>query len=78
MQLLSGSHPDTMIKAMVRAQELTFDIGQRFTLLTCDQQLYRVAVQVLWSHPERFTEMYLRLGGMHALMSFVGARYNDD
>lgn len=70
---MKPSNPDTMMTAMVRAQELTFDTDQRFTLLTCDQQLYRVAVQVLRTHPEQFTEMYLRLGGMHALMSFVGA-----
>ena len=59
-----------MMTAMVGAQELTFDTGHRFTILTCDQQLYRV---VLWAHPDRFKDMYLRLGGMHALMSFVGA-----
>ena len=70
---MKPSDPDTMMTAMVRAQELTFATGQRFTILSCDQQLYRVAVQVLWAHPDKFNEMYLRLGGMHALMSFVGA-----
>ena len=42
-------------------------------MLTCDQQLYRVAVKVLWCYPNMFKSMHLRLGGMHALMSFVGA-----
>jgi len=70
---MKPSDPDTMLTAMFRAQELTLETGQKFTVLTCDQQLYRVAVQVLWAHPEKFSEMYLRLGGMHALMSFVGA-----
>ena len=52
---MKPSDPDTMMTAMVGAQELTFDTGQKFTLLTCDKQLYRVAVQVLWAHPD-FTE----------------------
>ena len=70
---MKPSDADTMMTAMVRAQELTLEAGQQFTVLTCDQQVYRVAVQVLWAHPEKFHELYLRLGGMHALMSFVGA-----
>ena len=70
---MKPSDPDTMLTAMVRVQELTSQTGQTFSLLTCDQQLYRVAVHVSWDQPERFTDMYLRLGGMHALVSFAGA-----
>ena len=70
---MKPSDPDTMMTAMVRAQQLTFDTGQRFLVLTCDQQLYRVAVDVYWTYPERFPDVVLRLGGMHALMSFVGS-----
>ena len=70
---MKPSDPDLMLTAMVRVQELTSQTGQTFSLLTCDQQLYRVAVNVSWDQPERFKDMYLRLGGMHALMSFAGA-----
>ena len=70
---MKPSDPDTIMTAMYLGQKLTIATGQRFTVLTCDQQLYRVAVQVLWSYPEKFPETYLRLGGMHALMSFVGS-----
>ena len=70
---MKPSDPDTMMTAMARVQELTSETGQNFIVLTCDQQLYRVAVQVLWAHPDKFKDMHLRLGGMHALMSFVGA-----
>ena len=66
------SDPDTMLTAMVRVQELTSQTGQTFSRLTCDQQLYRVAVHVSWDQPERFKDMYLHLGGMHALMSLLG------
>ena len=70
---MKPSDPDTMLTAMVRVQELTLQTGQTFSLLTCDQQLYRIAVHVSWDQAERFKDMYLRLGGMHALMSFAGA-----
>ena len=66
------SDPDTIMTAMTKVQELTFKTGQNFSVLTCDQQLYRVAVKVLWSYPNMFKDMHLRLGGMHALVSFVG------
>ena len=32
-----------------------------------------VAAQILWSHPEKFQGLHLRLGGMYALKSFVGS-----
>jgi len=70
---MKPSDPDTMLTAMERVQDLTFKTGQKFSVLTCDQQLYRVTVQVSWNQPERFKHMFLCLGGMHALMSFVGA-----
>lgn len=66
---MKPSDPDTMMTAMTRVQELTSKTGQDFSVLTCDQQLYRVAVQVKWAHPDRFQDMHLCLGGMRALMS---------
>jgi len=42
-------------------------------ILTCDQQLYRVVLDVTWTYPERFPDVVLRLGGMHALMSFISS-----
>ena len=47
--------------------------GQSFTVYTCDQQLYRIANYVLWNSPALKLDFYLRLGGMHLLMSFVGS-----
>ncbi len=64
--------PATIMGAMVKAKKLTEDLGQKYTILTADQQLYRVAVHVLWENQGKFTNFYLRLGGMHLLMSYVG------
>ena len=63
----------TMMTALIEANRLTSEAGQEFTIFTCDQQLYRVSLQVIWAYPEQFSNVVLRLGGMHMLMSFVGA-----
>ena len=67
------SEPDTIMTAMKEAQKLTLSTGQAFTLFTNDQQLYRVAVHVLWVYPDKFPNFIPSLGGMHTLMSFIGA-----
>ena len=43
------------------------------TVFTADQQLYRVAVNVVLVYPELSDDFVLRLGGMHTLMSCVGS-----
>ena len=67
------AHPDTIMTAMSKAQKLTAETGQDFTIFTADQQLYRVAVEIQWAHPDLFPNLIPRLGGMYMLMSFVGA-----
>jgi len=69
---LVPSHPDTIMTAMTEAQQLTHRIGQKFVLFTCDLQLYKVALDVKWAYPDKFSDVIPRLGGMHSLMSFVG------
>ena len=39
---MKPSNPDTMMTAMSKAQEITDQSGQRFVILTCDLQLYKV------------------------------------
>ena len=70
---MSPADPSTMMTALVEANRLTSEAGQEFTIFTCDQQLYRVSFQVIWVYPEQFSNVVLRLGGMHMLMSFVSA-----
>ena len=70
---MTPSDPDTIMSAMIEAQRLTNACGQTITVFTNDQQLYRVAVNVTWMYPRLFTNFVPRLGGMHFLMSLVGA-----
>ena len=68
------SDPTTIRIAMEEAKRLTKLAGQATTLFTTDLQLYRVALNVQWIYPQLFGDDFInRLGGMHFLMSFVGA-----
>ena len=67
------SDPDTMMTALQEAKRLTNERGQKKVVFTCDQQLYKVAVDVKWAYPNAFSDVILRLGGMYMLKSFVGA-----
>ena len=44
-----------------------------WTIFPNDQQLYKVAVHITWVDRDLFSNFIPRIGGMHLLMSFVGA-----
>ena len=67
------SDPDTMMTALHEAKRMTNERGQKSVVFTCDQQLYKVSVEVKWAYPNESCDVIVRLGGMHILTSFVGA-----
>ena len=67
------SDPSTMLTAMCDIEDASHQAGQQVTVFTCDQQLYRVIMDIIWEDPVRWKHFYPRIGGMHWLMSFVGA-----
>ena len=66
------SDPATIINVAIKAMKLTECSGQAHTLVTCDQQLYKVLVDIKWEFPEKFKNLISHLRGMHLLMSFIG------
>jgi len=62
---MNPGHPDSMLTAMTKAQRLMKECGQNITILTNDQQLYRLAVNVKLVYQERYSDFIPRLGGMH-------------
>ncbi len=64
--------PATIMSGMLKARAVTEATGQEYVVFRADQQLYRVAAHVMWEHQALFGNIYLRLGGMHLLMSYVG------
>ena len=59
---MNPSHPDSMLSAMIEAERFTKQCGEDITVLTNDQQLYKVAVKVKRVYPERFADFIARLG----------------
>ena len=64
------SDPDTIMTALHETKQKR---GQKNTIFTCEEQLYKVAVEMKWAHPNDFSEVIFRLGGMHMFISFVSA-----
>ena len=65
--------PSTILTAMYEIERTSKDAGQEVAVFTCDQQLYRIVVDIVWANPGRWASFYPRLGGMHWLMSFIGS-----
>ena len=42
-------------------------------MFTCDQQLYRITLDIIWNEPEWWKNFYPHLGGMHMLINFIGS-----
>ena len=64
--------PDTRLTSMNEEKRITEETGQKYTLFTNYQQLYKIAVEMTWYNPDVFQNFIPRLGGMHYLMSFIG------
>lgn len=73
---LVPSHPDTIMTAMVEAQRMTHNADQNFVLITCDLQLYKVALHVKWAYPEKNFRCHPTLG-WHALFDEFHRLHRD-
>ena len=62
----------TMLTTMAEAPRINHEAGQSVTVFIADQQVYRVALDILWTYETRFTNFVPRIGVMHWVMSFVG------
>ena len=51
---MTPAEPDTMKTAMVHAQHITTLTDQEWAVFTCDQQLYKVVVNIFWHEPVLF------------------------
>ena len=70
---MSPAEPSMMLTAMKEAQRMTSITGQEYTIFTNDQQLYKIVVGITWVYENQFLKFIPRFGGMHTMMSFVGA-----
>ncbi len=66
------SDPSTVYTSMIKARTITAAAGQEYTLFTADQQLYKIALHIIWDNPQYFGDLIPRMGGMHFLMNVIG------
>ena len=58
------SDPSTVYTSMIKAKAITASAGQAYTIFTADQQLFKVAVHIMWDQPDLFSNFIPRLGGI--------------
>ncbi|KAK3097137.1 hypothetical protein FSP39_006702 [Pinctada imbricata] len=63
----------TVYTAMKRCIAMSKRAGQSHSIQTFDQQLYSIAQQVKWAHPDLFDTHILRLGGFHMLSCYIAS-----
>ena len=56
---LKPAGPSTVKTVMIESQRLNSDCGQKFEIITADQQIYKVIVDNIWATPEVFNNIYL-------------------
>ena len=66
---LVPADPSTILTAVSEAIKLTEETGQKYTIITFDQQLYKILVDLIWVYPVQMRNVIPRLGGMHFLRS---------
>ena len=53
----------TILTAMLHVETISQTAGQMYSVFTCDQQLYRITLDIIWENPECWRNFYPRIGG---------------
>jgi hypothetical protein len=64
--------PTTVLTSITRGLEVTRLASQDMLILTCDQAIYKIVVDISFHQQELLTSVVPILGGMHFIMDFVG------
>ena len=61
LPLIDKAHadPSTMITAIVKAQNISENVGQQYVVFTADHQLYRVELHVQWENQTQLSNIHL-------------------
>ena len=68
---MKPADPDTVNTAIVNRLRIVQELNQEYLVITADQQIYKVIVDILFATPDLITKMMPILGFMHFLMDFV-------
>ena len=68
---MKPADPDTVNTAIVNGLRIVQELNQEYLVITADQQIYKVIVDILFATPDLITKMMPILGFMHFLMDFL-------
>ena len=56
------SDPSTVLTSMIDVESISKDAGQSISVFTCDQQIYRVAINIIWDNPTFILKLVVCIG----------------
>ena len=68
---MKPADPDTVNTAIHNAMHMVRETNQEYLVITADQQIYKVIVDILFATPDLMTKLIPILGFMHFLMDFI-------
>ena len=68
---MRASDPNTVPTSITRGFKVTRDSNQDILVLSCDQQIYKIVVDITFHQPDLLTGIVVILGGMHFLVDCV-------
>ena len=63
----------TVMHVLKISQEASAAVGQAYTIVTFDLAAAKKAYEILWSYPERFQNVRVRLGAFHMACAYIGS-----
>ena len=70
------THIDTVLTSMTYTEEFLKNLEMKQICLAANMQLYKLAIQIMWSDPKSWPNLAMRPGAMHTLSSFLGSMCN--
>ena len=70
----------TVHEILVRSQKIREALELKSIVLVFDQALYAKATEIAWKHPDKFSDIVIRMGVFHTvctLLSIIGKRFQD-
>ena len=64
---------NTVNTAIANGIKVTKESNQEYLVITADQQIYKVIIDILFNEPSLLVNVVAVLGGMHFLMDFISS-----
>jgi len=63
----------TVQQCIMTSMEACRKLNQQYTFITMDLAAAKIALDIVWSEPEKFANVIVNLGAFHIMSAYVGA-----